>query len=259
MINICLAGASGRMGNAIVDECKNYPNISIVSGFVAPGESNINMGFPLFNEAKDIEKICRDVDIWVDFTTPSAIVSYIPLIVQQGVDLVIGTTGWYDKLGDIEDAIEKSCVSAILCPNFSPLVNLQFKLAAISAECLADFNYSFGIVEEHHENKLDIPSGTADKLADIVMRYTAYTEKRFRGIGKRKKTENELDMASLRLKGTVGDHELRIRGEYGRMDISTNVYTRKEFAKGAVWSSEWLHEHRKDGVIYDFYKDVLGL
>lgn len=259
MVNICLGGASGRMGRAIVDECLNFPNIGIVSGFIGADETPSAETFPVFNTIEDIREACTNADVWVDFTTPSAIVSNLPLIAEQGVDIVIGTTGWYDKLDYAKDIIARNNISAVISANFSPLINLQFKLAEISADCLGSSYYSFGIVEEHHEGKLDVPSGTADRLADIVMGHTAYTQKKFRTEGKEKKHQSELDMASLRLIGTIGDHEVRIRGESGRMDINTNVYTRREFAAGALSAIEWLSEHRKPRIVFDFYKDVLRL
>ena len=66
-------------------------------------------------------------------------------------------------------------------------------------------------------------------------------------------------MASLRLKGTVGDHELRIRGENARLDINSMIYSRNEFASGALYSVRWLSGNRISGRAFDFYKDVLKL
>ena len=123
---------------------------------------------------------------------------------------------------------------------------------------MSKLGYTFGIVEEHHEKKLDVPSGTAKMLADIVMKHTNYNVKMFRKEGNYEKKSNELDMASIRLKGTVGDHELRIRGENGRMDINTRIYSREEFAKGSLYAVEWLDKNRKSGNVFEFYRDVLG-
>ncbi len=170
MIKLCLAGAIGRMGNSIMSESENFPEISIVSGFVGPDDRTDILDIPLFNDPNEIKKACKDVDIWLDFTTPSAFISNLPLVVKQNVDLVIGTTGWYDKLEKVKDIIKNSDASSVISPNFSPLVNLQFKMAEIATKSLSKFGYDFGIVEEHHEGKLDVPSGTAEKLADIIIK-----------------------------------------------------------------------------------------
>ncbi len=257
MIKICIAGATGRMGQAIIEEDKNLPEISIISGFVGPEDKLDTLQIPLFNKQDTIKEACKDVDIWVDFTTPTAFISNLPLVAKEGVDLVVGTTGWYDKLEEVKGIVNKNKVSAVIAPNFSPVVNLQFKMAEIATKSLSKFGYDFGVVEEHHEGKLDIPSGTADKIADIVMKNTDYKVQKFRERGHNKKIPTELDMASLRLKGTVGDHELRIRGGNGRMDINTSIYTRQEFASGALYSVEWLSKNRKSGLVFEFYKDVL--
>lgn len=258
MIKICLAGAIGRMGRSIISECENFSEISIVSGFVGSGDRTDILDIPLFNKPNEIEKACKGVDIWVDFTIPSAFSFNLPLLVKQKVDLVVGTTGWYDQLEKVKCIIKDSGVSAVISPNFSPLVNLQFKMAEIATKSLSKFGYDFGIVEEHHEGKLDVPSGTAEKLADIVIKNTDYEVKKFRERGHYTKKHDELDMASLRLKGTVGDHELRIRGENGRMDVNTRIYSREEFARGSLYAVEWLHKNRKSGSTFEFYNDVLG-
>ncbi len=256
MIKICLAGALGRMGSSIISESKNFPEISIVSGFVGHDDKTDILDIPLFNKPNEIKKSCKGVDIWLDFTTPSAIISNLPLVAQQKVDVVIGTTGWYEKLAYVKNIAKEYNISVVISPNFSPLVNLQFKLTEISTQ-LSKLGYVFGIVEEHHEKKLDIPSGTAKMLADIIMKNTDYKVRMFRKEGNYEKKSNELDMASLRLKGTVGDHEVRIRGENGRMDIDTSIYSRKEFAKGALYAVEWLYKNKKSGKVFEFYKDVL--
>ncbi len=257
MIKICLAGAVGRMGSSIIHESKNFSEISIVSGFVSPDDRTDILDIPLFNKVNEIKKACKDVDVWIDFTLPTALISNLPLVAQQGVDIVIGTTGWYEKLEYVKNLVKEYNISAVISPNFSPLVNLQFKLTEISTQ-MSKLGYTFGIVEEHHEKKLDVPSGTAKMLADIVMKHTDYDLRMFRKEGNYEKKPNELDMASLRLKGTVGDHELRIRGENGRMDINTMIYSRNEFANGSLYAAEWLCKNRKPGSVFEFYKDVLG-
>ncbi len=257
MIKVCLAGALGRMGSSIISESKNFPEISIVSGFISHDDKTDILDIPLFNKPNEIKKACKGVDIWLDFTTPSAIISNLPLVAQQKVDVIIGTTGWYEKLEHIKNIVKEHDISAIISPNFSPLVNLQFKLTEISTQ-MSRFGYTFGIVEEHHEKKIDVPSGTAKMLADIVMKHTNYKVKMFRREGNYEKNPNELDVASLRLKGTVGDHEVRIRGGNGRMNINTMIYSRNEFANGALYAVEWLYKNKKSGKVFEFYKDVLG-
>jgi 4-hydroxy-tetrahydrodipicolinate reductase len=246
------------MGAAILEEVRRFSGISIVSGFdiIGPaGEDRI----PVASEESGIKEVCSDVDIWIDFTTPHAFLSNLPSITKQGVDLVIGTTGWYEKMEFVKRSIKENGVCALMSPNFSPVVNIQFYLCKMTTCKLAPLGYDFGIVEEHHDGKNDVPSGTADKLADIVMGLTQYREKKIRQRGIDKKLSTQLDMASLRLKGTVGDHEFRIRGENGRLNIDSMIYNRKEFARGALHGTEWLSKHHAPGHAFDFYQDVLQL
>jgi 4-hydroxy-tetrahydrodipicolinate reductase len=248
----------GRMGSAIVEEARKFPDIKIVAGFdkaARPVYENIT----IFADEDKIGEVCNEVDVWIDFTTPQAFVSNLPFVAKQGMDLVIGTTGWHEKLKFVEELVKKNNVCAIVSPNFSPLVNMQFYLCKIASRKLSPLGYDFGIVEEHHEGKSDVPSGTADKLADMIMGFAPYRERKIRQRGIDKKLPSQLDMASLRLKGTVGDHEVRIRGENGRLNIDSMIYNRGEFARGALHCTEWLSKNRCPGSVLDFYKDVLVL
>jgi 4-hydroxy-tetrahydrodipicolinate reductase len=246
------------MGTTLFEETKKFPEIRVVSGFDKAGPTG-DEKIPVIAESVGIEEICNDVDIWMDFTTPQAFLSNLPLVTKQGVDLVIGTTGWYEKMTFVKENIKENGVCAVMSPNFSPLVNIQFYLCKITARKLSPLGYDFGIVEEHHDGKSDVPSGTADKLADLIMEIAPYRDKKIRQRGIDKKVPTQLDMASLRLKGTVGDHEVRVRGENGRLNIDSMIYNRGEFARGALHGTEWLSKNRVPGRVFDFYKDVLQL
>jgi 4-hydroxy-tetrahydrodipicolinate reductase len=247
------------MGATIIKTIDKFPDIRIVSCMVETSKEVRGMDIPVFIGKDKIPEACKGVDIWLDFTTPQAFVTNFPEVIKSGVDLVVGTTGWYGKFRMFQNLIKKYKVSAVVSPNFSPLVNTQFKLTDIASKILGKLDYSLGVVEEHHEEKKDAPSGTADKLANIIMENTNYAKIKMRSRGISRKEPAELDMASLRLRGTVGDHEVRIRGDTGRMNIDTSIYSRQEFAEGALMSVRWLSKHRKPGIVFDFYKDVLGI
>lgn len=174
-------------------------------------------------------------DAIIDFTTPEAVVQNLRACLANGAKMVIGTTGWYDKLPDAKALAERRGASLLYGTNFSVGVQLMFKIAASMAGELKRAGYTFTITETHHDSKLDAPSGTAQHLRDAV-RDAAGTA--------------EIPIESIRLGDAVGTHVLEANGPGDKILLTHESYSRRAFAEGAVRAAEWLANNRPG--IYDF-------
>ncbi|MBI5229089.1 4-hydroxy-tetrahydrodipicolinate reductase [Candidatus Micrarchaeota archaeon] len=264
MLKVCLVGVCGKMGSTIAGETLNYKDrVKVVSGvdvacsdFAA--KSFNALGARVFTPT-GLEEALREADMSINFSTPAAEIELVPRIARAGKNIVLGTTGFSEEQTQrIREEIVKNGVSAVISPNFSFLVNTQFYLAQKACELIGNKGYEFGIVEEHHSGKKDSPSGTAKKLAKIISDATGGKKLKFRGEEIGVKEKNDLEMGTLRLGGNPGQHELRIAGPYGKLSIETQMFSRSEFAKGAIESALWLEKNVERGKIFGM-EDVLGL
>jgi 4-hydroxy-tetrahydrodipicolinate reductase len=178
-------------------------------------------------------------DVVIDFTTPEAVISNMRSCLATGAKMVIGTTGWYDKLHDMKSLAERRGASLLYGTNYSVGVQITIKLAKQMAAALKDAGFEFSISETHHESKLDSPSGTALTLRDAVVSE----------IG----TDHEVLIHATRTGDAAGIHTVEARGQNDRLLLTHESTSRRAFAEGAVRAAEWLAE-QKPGV-WDF-RDV---
>jgi 4-hydroxy-tetrahydrodipicolinate reductase len=163
------------------------------------------------------------VDVVIDFTAPEAAVENMRAILSLGCRIVVGTTGWYDKLADMKALAIKRGAGLLYGTNFS--IGVQ-KLFRLTAELARLDGYSYSIAETHHTSKLDAPSGTAITLKEIIQ--SAYP-----GI--------EIPVASHRIGDAKGEHAVTARSEVDVIEIRHDAFSRRGFALGAVRAAEWLH------------------
>jgi 4-hydroxy-tetrahydrodipicolinate reductase len=249
------------MGTAVAQEAAAYADrIKIVSGIARDetGRRIAGTNATVYSE-NDLKSALEQADFTMHFSSPQADEALVPRIAALGKNMVVGTTGFSEhQMNAIRAAIEENKVSAVIAPNYSPLVNAQFILAKRAAEILAPLGYEFGVVEEHHSGKKDSPSGTAKKIAKAVAEASGGKTLRYRAEEVKQKEKNELDMGVLRLGGTPGLHELRVVGAHGRLTIESLMYSRLDFAKGALEALLWLSRNKQPGRIFGM-ENVLGL
>jgi len=162
-------------------------------------------------------------DVVIDFTTPHAVIANIEACIAARKTLVVGTTGWYDKLPHVRQMVEKAGTGFLYAANFSVGVNLFFE-AARSAATALQHEYFGHIFERHHVHKKDAPSGTAIALQRIVQ-----------GVG-----GTELEITSFREGDVVGMHELVFESPADTIYLCHDAKSRRGFAEGAVRAAEWL-------------------
>jgi 4-hydroxy-tetrahydrodipicolinate reductase len=177
----------------------------------------------------------RDTDVVIDFTTPHAVLENIATCVRAGGTMVVGTTGWYDKIPQVRHLVEGSRTGFVFGANFSVGVNIFFEVARAVAPAL-NLGYTGHFVERHHAQKKDKPSGTAVAINNALHSTSGKT----------------LEIDSVREGNIVGDHEIRLESENDVITLAHSALSRRGFAEGAVKAAEWIQG--KAG-FFDF-KDV---
>ncbi|MDI9394628.1 MAG: 4-hydroxy-tetrahydrodipicolinate reductase [Euryarchaeota archaeon] len=263
MINAAVLGACGRMGSLIIENITCSTNMQLVAAFDIgnigkdAGEfAHVgNLGVQI-SDVKNLETVLKktQVDVLIDFTAAGATVVNAPLAAKCGVNLIIGTTGMsQEQRAVIDEAIRKNQVRAVISPNYSVGVNIFFKIVREAAKYLSD--YDIEIIEAHHNQKKDAPSGTALRAADVISEALAGKEYVYgrEGIAPRGK---EIGIHAVRGGDITGDHTVLFVGNSERVEIRHMAHSRQIFAKGAVRAAEWVCGQNPG--IYSM-DDVLGL
>jgi 4-hydroxy-tetrahydrodipicolinate reductase len=263
MIKLCVAGAAGRMGQAIIQEAtaKGHQIVGAVeaAGHPAIGKSLRELGITNSDtRLMGPDNLCdavADADIYMTFTTPAAEVLNLPAVAKMGKRIVLGTTGLTAEQNQIIRAAVETKVPAVFSPNYSVGVNMLFKLAEVLKALPPE--YTFSISEIHHTAKKDAPSGTAVKLAEIVSGVRGYTTTIHGREGISVRKPEELEVVAMRAGGVPGIHDLIVAGPNEMLRIEHTAFNRNVLAQGAVVAAEWLSKQQNPG-IYSM-ATVLGL
>jgi 4-hydroxy-tetrahydrodipicolinate reductase len=263
MLKLCVAGAAGRMGNAVIHEAaaKGHQIVGAVEASSSPsvGKSLRELGIcdseTHIVSSDRISEAARDADVYVTFTAPQAEVVNVPLVASLGKRIVLGTTGLTEEqTRQVRQAVEGK-VPAVFSPNYSVGINILFKLA----QALKAFSkeYTFSISEIHHTGKKDAPSGTAKKLGQIITDVRGYTRTVYGREGISPRQTEELEITALRAGGVPGIHDLIVAGPYEMLRIEHTAFSRSVFAQGAVYAAEWISRQTQRRIFS--MEDVLGL
>jgi 4-hydroxy-tetrahydrodipicolinate reductase len=205
------------------------------------------------------------VDAAVEFTLPTTAADNIIALAQKKIPVVTGTTGWFERLDEVKQAVENAESSLLWASNFSIGVNLFYRIAWYAAELANKFSeYDVGGFEAHHNKKLDSPSGTAKTLAEGVLSRIDRKDKIIWETANRKPHsggmhDNEIHFPSLRLGSVPGTHSLFFDSPADTIEITHTARSREGFASGAVRAAEWLAAEKRRGVftIDDMFKEIL--
>jgi len=266
---IVVAGASGRMGQALIAAALADASLEIVSALdVATSDA---IGRDIGNRdgrttgvvvSSDVAAALANADVLVDFTRPEGTRAHIAACIRAGVGAVIGTTGLAESdKSMLRDAART--VPIVFASNMSVGVNVMLTLAALAATSLGDA-YDVEIVEMHHRHKVDAPSGTALALGEAIASATERDLARD-GVFARHGTTGEraprsIGFATLRGGDVVGEHTVVFAGEGERIEISHKAASRANFARGALRAAHFVAARRARGEtgLFDM-QDVLGL
>ena len=230
-MKIMLTGYTGRMGKAIIEAVYNLDSnrdLEIVAG-VAIDPLPINLSFPVFFKPSDYS---GELDIIIDFSHHSAIDALLVYAGERKVPLVIATTGHTpEELELIKSGAEK--IAVFKSANMSVGVNLVAELAKKAAALLKD-NFDIEIIERHHNQKEDAPSGTALLIADEINAACEYEYVYDRHNVRRTRGKKEIGLHAVRGGTIIGDHEVIFAGTNELISISHSAQSREMFAMGAL-------------------------
>jgi len=188
---------------------------------------------PTLEELTQFQKSC---DVAIEFSHPDSVVTNIKLGLSAELPMVVGTTGWYTHLADLQQYCENRKGRLIWGSNFSPGVNLLFHLNQHLAAILSKFpEYTPEIKEIHHVHKADAPSGTAISLARGILGETQVLK------GYSLARESDSLYIDAQREGNVhGFHEVKWKGPFDSIGISHEAHSREGFSTGAILAAEWI-------------------
>ncbi len=251
MTKILLHGACGRMGHWIADTVSGERDCEIVAGVDPSGEAY--GGFPVYSSLSDVKETA---DVVIDFSSAKAVDGLLTFAVEHRLPLVLCTTGLSEaQIGAVRKTAEK--IAVLRSSNMSIGVNLLIRVLREAAPVLAAAGFDMEIVEKHHNQKLDAPSGTALSLADACSEACGggYEYVYDRSQRREKRPEREIGISSVRGGTIVGDHDVIFAGQDEVVTLSHRAYSRAIFAKGAVAAARFLAG--KPAGLYDMM-DVIG-
>lgn len=233
MINVLINGINGKMGQEVYNAILNSEDFKTVCGIDLTESSS---PIPVYNDFKNIK---GKIDIIIDFSRPQATINALNYALEKNIPIVIATTGFTDgELNIIKNASEK--IPIFKSSNMSYEVNLMADIVSKLAKQLE--NSDIEIIETHHRNKVDSPSGTALILADSInsalenkMNYQ-YNRQSI----KQKRPDNEIGIHSIRGGTEVGKHSVMFLGENETFEITHTVTSRSIFATGALKAAKFL-------------------
>ncbi|HHW69761.1 MAG TPA: 4-hydroxy-tetrahydrodipicolinate reductase [Clostridiales bacterium] len=246
MIDIIIHGCNGTMGQVVANTAISDSDINIVAGIDMCPQAKDNP-FPTYDSLDECEVGC---DVIVDFSRHDAVVPMLSIAAQKKIPVVIATTGISDK--DKSFIEEKSDVIPIfMASNMSVGVNLMYELIRRSATALSD-DFDIEIIEKHHNQKIDSPSGTAYTMAHIINE--VFSGRKHFSYGRHsqnaKRSKDEIGIHAIRGGTIVGEHSVLFAGVDEILEIKHTAYSKQIFAVGALKAAKFLKAVNKPG-LYD--------
>ena len=242
-LKIAIAGSSGRMGKMLIDAVNAADDCELA------GQLDIGI-----DTATELE----GADYLIDFTRPEGTLHHMEVCRKLGVKMVIGTTGFSDA-EKVQVAEAAKDIAIMMAPNTSVGVNVTLKLLEMAAKAL-NTGYDIEIIESHHRNKVDSPSGTALKMGEVISDalgrdlkgHAVFAREGITGI----RDPQAIGFSAIRGGDIVGDHTVMFAGIGERIEITHKSSTREGYAQGALRAVRFL-ANQKTG-LFDMF-DVLGL
>ena len=262
---VAVAGASGRMGHMLIeaiwaaDDCRLAGALDVASSPTIGNDAAAFLGqasgVPV---TADLKAGLDHAEVLIDFTRPEGTLAHLKACREQGVKMVIGTTGFSEaQKRAIADAARD--IAIVMAPNMSVGVNVTLKLLEMAAKALAT-GYDIEIIEAHHRHKVDAPSGTALKMGEVVaaaigrdLKECAVYE-RYGHTGER--DPSTIGFSTIRGGDIVGDHTVLFAGTGERIEITHKAASRATYAQGSLRAVRFLSG--QDQGLFDMF-DVLGL
>ncbi|MBA4141563.1 MAG: 4-hydroxy-tetrahydrodipicolinate reductase [Nitrosospira sp.] len=265
ILNIAIAGSSGRMGMALLEAVTRTTGMRLAAALERPGNPHLDrdagdlIGAPCnVYITDDVTAALRVSDVLIDFTRPEGTLAHLAGCRAKGIKMVIGTTGFSAEQKEQLKAASRD-TAIVLAPNMSVGVNVTVKLLEMAAKVLNE-GYDIEIIEAHHRHKLDAPSGTALQMGEAIAKavgkdlanIAVYAREGNTG----ERTPGAIGFAAVRGGDIVGEHTVMFAGTGERIEISHKAGSRAPFAEGALRAARFLGD--KQSGLFDM-QDVLGL
>jgi 4-hydroxy-tetrahydrodipicolinate reductase len=244
MLKIALVGY-GKMGRMIHEMSKQMP-IEVVA-LIDPTQSDCS---------KDITaETLKDAEVCIEFSHPSAVLDNISKICSLGKNLVLGTTGWHDKLGEVKALVEKCGIGMVYGSNLSIGMNLFYEIVEKTAQEFSKYDaYDVYGLELHHRQKADSPSGTAKELGSILLKIFDAKTNLLDNKAEGKIKPEELHFASVRAGFIPGTHTVGFDSEADTIELTHRARNRSGFALGALKASLWIQDKKGFYSFRDFIR-----
>ncbi len=250
MIKVIMHGCNGHMGQVITGICKEDENVEIVAGIDL--YNGIENTYPVFPNLKECDV---KADVIIDFCNAKAVDALLDYCQETKTPVVLCTTGLSEE--QLARVASVSKETAILrSANMSLGINTLMDLLKRATAVFADAGFDIEIVEKHHNQKLDAPSGTAIALADAINEElnNAYEYKFDRSQERKQREKKEIGISAVRGGNIVGEHDVIFAGMDEVITFSHTAYSKGVFAKGAVEAAKFMNG--KPAGLYDM-KDVI--
>ena len=268
-IRVAIAGAGGRMGQALIEATLEARDLALGAAIDLPRSADIGADAGErcgrstgVRVVSDIEAAIAVCDVLIDFTRPAGTLAHLAACANAGVAAVIGTTG-FDEAGKSEIAARAGSVPVVFAPNMSVGVSVLAELVRRAAQLLGPA-FDIEVVEMHHRLKVDAPSGTALALgeaaaagAGVALRdHAVYAREGVTG----ERRPGTIGFATLRGGDVVGEHTVLFAGAGERLELTHRATSRRNFAVGALRAARFVAERRNRGErgLFDM-ADVLGI
>jgi 4-hydroxy-tetrahydrodipicolinate reductase len=186
-------------------------------------------------------KALADIDMAIDFSHPAAVMANIAAVISSGTPMVVGTTGWYDRLEEVRKLVKHHHTALIYAPNFSLGVNIFSQIVMDAAHMLEKYpEYDVAMEETHHRGKTDAPSGTALSLASLLLQTFRRKSELLTGTTHGPIQPHQLQVSSLRVGHVTGRHAVIFDSEADTIELIHTARSRRGFALGALAAAGWL-------------------
>jgi 4-hydroxy-tetrahydrodipicolinate reductase len=237
-IKLVISGACGRMGQAVARGCLSDRAFALAAALEAPGHEAVGrdysavLGQPAgagLRVTADARQAISQGDVLVEFTSPDATVAHAQLAQALHKPMVIGTTGLSDTQLDTVRLVSGT-IPMVVSPNMSVGVNVLFELAQLAAQRLGSA-FDVEVVESHHRQKQDAPSGTARRLADLLASVS-------------RPPGGAIPVHAIRAGDIVGDHTVVLAGPAERLELTHRAHSREVFARGTLRAAQFIVTQR---------------
>ena len=222
------------------------------------GERNIQITARLNSANTTLAPFSKDFDVAIHFANPDSVVKYVEQCASLKRNIVIGTTGWSQRLGKVWSIVQSANIGVVHATNFSVGVNVFFDILKVASKLFDKFpEYDVFIQEIHHKDKADSPSGTALTMAEIMMHEIKRKKQILNGPPTGRIRPDQLHVSSARAGSVVGTHQVTFDSQADSIELKHIAKNRSGFAIGALLAAEWVEGKQGMYTMEDVISDVI--